>query len=41
MKWTQQGVSTVKDVPMRNERAKDIYKSIGVEVKALYFTFGK
>ena len=26
---------------MRNERAKDIYKSTGVEVKALYFTFGK
>ena len=39
--WTKAGADTVKDQPERTLRGKEIYKSMGVEVKALYYTFAK
>ncbi len=39
--WTKAGADTVKDQPTRTARGKEIYKSMGVEVKALYYSFAK
>jgi uncharacterized protein with GYD domain len=40
--WTKAGAETVKDQPTkRTPYGKELYKSMGVEVKALYYTFGK
>lgn len=41
IKWTQTGIETVKDAPQRIERAHETLKSVGGELKALYFTFGR
>ncbi|MGZ7112203.1 MAG: GYD domain-containing protein [Halobacteriota archaeon] len=40
-KWTEAGVKTINDVPERLERFRNIVKSVGGEVKAYYFVFGK
>jgi uncharacterized protein with GYD domain len=40
-KWTRAGIETVKDQPVRSGFGKELFKSMGVEVKALYFAFGK
>ncbi len=40
-KWTDAGIKTVEDAPNRIERFRNIVKSVGGEVKAFYFTFGK
>ncbi len=40
-KWTPEGVKTVKDSPQRIERARKSLESLGGELKAVYFTFGK
>ena len=39
--WTKAGAETVKDQPKRTPFGKELYKSMGVEVKALYYTFAK
>ncbi len=39
--WTKAGSDAVKDQPMRNVHGKELYKSMGVEVKALYYSFEK
>jgi uncharacterized protein with GYD domain len=39
--WTKAGADTVKDQPARTASGKEIYKSMGVEVKALYYSFAK
>jgi uncharacterized protein with GYD domain len=41
MKWTQAGMDAIKDDAQRIERLRGIFKSIGGEIKALYFTFGR
>jgi uncharacterized protein with GYD domain len=41
VKWTDEGIKTVKDAPMRVRRARDTYKSVGGEMKDFYFVFGK
>lgn len=41
IKWTEDGIKTVKDVPQRVERGRDAHKSLGGELKAQYFTFGR
>ena len=41
MKWTQAGIEQIKDDPQRIERLRNIFKSVGGEIKALYFTFGR
>ncbi|MGZ4902857.1 MAG: GYD domain-containing protein [Halobacteriota archaeon] len=40
-KWTEEGTKTVKDAPQRIEHARDTFKSVGGELKAFYFTFGR
>ena len=41
MKWTQAGMEQIKDDPQRIERLRNIFKSVGGEIKVLYFTFGR
>jgi len=41
MKWTQEGMEQIKDDEQRIERLRNIFKSVGGEIKALYFTFGQ
>lgn len=41
LKWTQEGINTVKDAPKRVELARNTFKSFGAEMKELYFVFGK
>ena len=41
LKWTDEGIKTVTDAPKRVERARDTFKSVGGELKDLYFTFGR
>jgi uncharacterized protein with GYD domain len=38
---TQSGIESVKDVPQRQEKARQIFKAVGGEIKEIYFTFGK
>ncbi len=39
--WTKAGADTVKTQIERTERGKALYKSMGVEVKALYYSFAE
>jgi uncharacterized protein with GYD domain len=41
MRWTQTGTEQIKDDPQRIQRLRNIFKSVGGEIKALYFTFGR
>jgi len=41
IKWTQAGIEKVKDTPQRIERTRNTIKSVGGELKELYFTFGR
>jgi uncharacterized protein with GYD domain len=41
IKWTQKGIETVKDSPQRVELARNTFKSVGGNLKELYFVFGK
>ncbi len=40
-KFTQAGIEKVKDTPQRIERAKEIFKSVGGEIKQIHFVFGE
>ena len=39
--YTQQGIVSIKDSPVRLDTAKELYKSMGAEIKAFYLTMGK
>ena len=41
LKWTEEGIKAVKDAPNRVEFARNTFKSVGGNVKDLYFVFGK
>jgi uncharacterized protein with GYD domain len=41
LKWTEEGIKTVKDVPKRVELARNTFKSVGGNIKDFYFVFGK
>jgi len=41
VKWTQAGIEKVKHVPQRIEHARNTLKSVGGELKELYFVFGQ
>jgi uncharacterized protein with GYD domain len=41
LRYTQQGISAVKNAPARVDAAKDAYKKAGGELKALYLTLGQ
>ena len=41
LRWTQQGVSHVKDSPNRLDSGRKAFKEIGVEIKDVYMTMGR
>lgn len=41
VKWTKAGIEAVKDAPQRIELARNTVKSVGGNLKELYFVFGK
>lgn len=41
LRYTQQGISNVKNAPARIDAAKEAYKKAGGELKALYLTLGQ
>jgi uncharacterized protein with GYD domain len=41
IKWTDEGIKTVKDAANRVERAHRMWKSAGGALKDFYFTFGR
>ncbi len=41
LKWTDEGRKTVTDSLNRVERARDVYKKFGAELKAFYYVFGR
>jgi uncharacterized protein with GYD domain len=40
IKYTQQGVENMKDSPNRLATAKELFKSMGAEIKAFYLAMG-
>jgi uncharacterized protein with GYD domain len=41
MKWTDQGVRTIKDAKKRVNGARDLAKKVGVEIKQVWLTNGE
>ena len=39
--YTQQGVENMKESPNRLDAAKELFKSLGAEVKAFYLAMGR
>lgn len=40
-KWTQKRIETIKDLPEQIKAGTDVFKSYGVQIKALVFTLGR
>jgi len=40
MKFTDQGIRTIKDAPKRTQAARDLAKKMGIEIKQIYLTAG-
>jgi uncharacterized protein with GYD domain len=41
LRYTQQGISAIKNAPARIDAAKEAYRKAGGELKAIYLTFGQ
>jgi uncharacterized protein with GYD domain len=41
LRYTQQGISSVKNAPARIDAAREAYKKAGGELKAIYLTLGQ
>jgi uncharacterized protein with GYD domain len=41
LRYTQQGIGSVKEGPKRLDAAKEAYKKVGGELKAFYLTMGQ
>ena len=41
LRYTQQGISTIKNAPARIDAAKDAYRKAGGELKSIYLTLGQ
>ena len=41
IKYTQKGVESMKESPARLDAAKEIFKSMGAEIKAFYLAMGR
>jgi uncharacterized protein with GYD domain len=41
IKYTQKGVENMKESPARLDAAKEIFKSMGAEIKAFYLAMGR
>ena len=39
--YTQQGIESIKDSPARLDTAKELYKSLGAEIKSFYLAMGR
>jgi len=39
--WTDQGIKTIKDSPKRAQAARELAKTMGVEIKEVYLTSGE
>ena len=40
MRFTDQGIRTIKDAPKRTQAARDLAKKMGIEIKHIYLTAG-
>lgn len=41
MRWTQQGISKVKESASRLDAGRQAFKNLGVEIKDVYLTMGR
>lgn len=41
LKWTDQGIRSVKDAPKRAQAAQELARKVGVEIKEVYHTSGE
>ena len=41
IRYTQQGIESIKDSPARLDTARELYKSLGAEIKSFYLTMGR
>jgi uncharacterized protein with GYD domain len=41
LRYTQQGISAIKNAPARTDAAKEAYRKAGGELKAIYLTLGQ
>jgi uncharacterized protein with GYD domain len=41
MKFTEQGIRTIKDAPKRVQAARDLGKKLGIEIKHIFLTAGE
>jgi uncharacterized protein with GYD domain len=39
--YTQQGIESIKDSPARLDTAKELFKSMGAEIKSFYLAMGR
>ena len=39
--WTDQGIKAIKDSPKRAQAARELAKTMGVEIKEIYLTSGE
>ena len=41
IRYTQQGIESIKDSPARLDTARSLFKSLGAEIKSFYLAMGK
>lgn len=41
LNWTQKGIENVKESPARLDTAKQVYRSMGADIKAFYLAMGQ
>ena len=41
IRYTQQGIESIKDSPARLDTAKALYRSLGAEIKSFYLAMGR
>ncbi len=41
LRFTEQGIGNIKDSPQRLEAAKQLFRSLGAEIKAAYLVMGR
>jgi len=41
IRWTEKGISSVKEAPKRIDDAKKMFRAAGAEMKAFYFVMGQ
>jgi hypothetical protein len=40
LKWTEQGIRSVKEAPKRAQASRELAKKLGIEIKEVYLTSG-